>query len=634
MAKSYLDKDGLLYFLQKIRPNAAPPMDGTASTGSAKRFALQDHVHPTDTTRAPLASPALTGTPTAPTATTGTSSTQIATTAFVANSIGAMTSGVSDVKIDNTSIVTDGIANIPTASASAKGLMTSAHYSKLENLTGEDIPAESTSATTIAETFAAMENEFATALDDKVDKVEGKGLSTNDYTTTEKNKLSGIASGAEVNQNAFSNVKVGSTTVAADAKTDTLELVAGTNISLTPDATNDKVTIGFSGTIPTVPNNFGTVKVGSTNITADTTSDTLTLAAGSNITLTPDASNDKVTIAATDTTYSDFTAPTSSAAGTHGLVPAPAASALPAFNLLSADGDFRAVSVKPKQDVNGNLQIEFKVGSSGVTENVPAATTSANGAMSSDDKTKLNGIASGAEVNQNAFSNVKVGSTTVAADSKTDTLELVAGSNITLTPDATNDKVTIAFGGTIPTIPNNFGTVKVGSTNVVADTTSDTLELVAGDCITLTPDATNDKVTIKANAFFAAGASTMSALTSLDGTSYDLMKWSARGAASGVCPLNASSKIDSSYLPSYVDDVVEAYPRSGQTELSQNWLATGSASGTVISPETGKIYILMADSTSYATNTQFRWGGTAYVKLADGGVSSITNAEIDTIVAT
>lgn len=58
-------------------------------------------------------------------------------------------------------------------------------------------------------------------------------------------------------------------------------------------------------------------------------------------------------------------------------------------------------------------------------------------------RTGLN-VADGAEVNQNAFSNVKVGSTTVAADSKTDTLELVAGSNVTLTPDTTNDKVTIA----------------------------------------------------------------------------------------------------------------------------------------------------------------------------------------------
>lgn len=72
------------------------------------------------------------------------------------------------------------------------------------------------------------------------------------------------------------------------------------------------------------------------------------------------------------------------------------------------------------------------------------ATTSAAGAMSSADKTKLEGIATGAEVNQNAFSNVKVGSTTVAADSKTDTLELIAGSNVTLTPNATDDSVTIA----------------------------------------------------------------------------------------------------------------------------------------------------------------------------------------------
>ena len=33
-------------------------------------------------------------------------------------------------------------------------------------------------------------------LNNKVDKVTGKGLSTNDYTTTEKNKLAGIAAGA------------------------------------------------------------------------------------------------------------------------------------------------------------------------------------------------------------------------------------------------------------------------------------------------------------------------------------------------------------------------------------------------------------------------------------------------------
>ena len=60
-----------------------PPMDGTATPGTSLRYARQDHVHATDTSRAPLASPALTGTPTAPTAAAGTNTTQIATTAFV-----------------------------------------------------------------------------------------------------------------------------------------------------------------------------------------------------------------------------------------------------------------------------------------------------------------------------------------------------------------------------------------------------------------------------------------------------------------------------------------------------------------------------------------------------------------------
>ena len=61
----------------------APAMDGTAAVGTSTRFARADHVHPTDTSRAPLASPTLTGTPTAPTPANGTNTTQVATTAFV-----------------------------------------------------------------------------------------------------------------------------------------------------------------------------------------------------------------------------------------------------------------------------------------------------------------------------------------------------------------------------------------------------------------------------------------------------------------------------------------------------------------------------------------------------------------------
>lgn len=82
-----------------------------------------------------------------------------------------------------------------------------------------------------------------TELNKKVDKEAGKGLSTNDYTTTEKNKLAGIAAGAEVNQNAFSKVKVGTTTVEADSKTDTLEIEGSGATTVTADATNDKLVI-------------------------------------------------------------------------------------------------------------------------------------------------------------------------------------------------------------------------------------------------------------------------------------------------------------------------------------------------------------------------------------------------------
>ena len=55
---------------------------------------------------------------------------------------------------------------------------------------------------------------------------------------------------------------------------------------------------------------------------------------------------------------------------------------------------------------------------------------------------------SNAQANQNAFSNVLVDSINIAANTPTDTLTLVAGSNITITPDATNDKITISSTST------------------------------------------------------------------------------------------------------------------------------------------------------------------------------------------
>lgn len=59
-------------------------------------------------------------------------------------------------------------------------------------------------------------SKIKTALGGKVDAVSGKGLSTNDYTSEEKQKLSGIASGAQVN--VIESVKVNGTKLTPSSK--------------------------------------------------------------------------------------------------------------------------------------------------------------------------------------------------------------------------------------------------------------------------------------------------------------------------------------------------------------------------------------------------------------------------------
>ncbi len=103
---------------------------------------------------------------------------------------------------------------------------------------------------------------------------------------------------------------------------------------------------------------------------------------------------------------------------------------------------------------------------------------------------------SNAQPNQNAFSNIKVGAATVAADTPTDSVEFV-GNNVTITPDATNDKITFtltkdnvtsALGYTPPTADTNTwrkvqlnGTDKLGT-----GTNSKPLNLKAGTNISIT----------------------------------------------------------------------------------------------------------------------------------------------------
>lgn len=67
-----------------------------------------------------------------------------------------------------------------------------------------------------------------------------------------------------------------------------------------------------------------------------------------------------------------------------------------------------------------------------------------------------------------------------------------------------------------------------------------------------------------------------------------------KGQSQGIAPLDENGKVASSYLPSYVDDVLEYNTRTA-------FPTTG---------ESGKIYIALD------TNKTYRWGGTTYVELS------------------
>ena len=92
----------------------------------------------------------------------------------------------------------------------------------------------------------------------------------------------------------------------------------------------------------------------------------------------------------------------------------------------------------------------------------------------------------------NAFGTVTVGATSLDAASVGDTLTITAGSNITLTPDSSNNTITIAA-----TQPNIFSTIAVsGQDNITIDQASDTLNFAGGSGISITTDASTDTVTI------------------------------------------------------------------------------------------------------------------------------------------
>lgn len=338
-------------------------------------------------------------------------------------------------------------------------------------------------------------------------------------SASDKSKLDGVASGAEVNQNAFSNITVGSTTVSADSKTDTLTLVAGSNVTLTPDATNDKITI-----------------------------------------------------AAKDTTYSN-------------------------------------------------------------------ATTSTAGLMSTSDKSKLDGVASGAEVNQNAFSNVVIGDATIAADAKTDTLTLVAGSNVTLTADATNDKITIAAKNTTygAATSSTLGLVKTGSNITNSSGTISITKDNVTSALGYTPPTTNTTYGVATTS--ANGLMSSTDKSKLDGIAANANNYSLPDATSSVkggVKVGSNITVSSGTISLTKANVTNALgytPPTTDTNTHYTTHAKVGASATATAnaaASNGSVYLNILDDSTVRDSHLIKGAGATTVTSDANGVITISSTDTNT----
>lgn len=168
-------------------------------------------------------------------------------------------------------VTADGIASkgIDTAIGSAK--------TEITEVIGTGFTSASTVTTQLAAVkatadAAAVQTAVTAALNEKVDKIDGKGLSTNDYTTDEKTKLAGIASGAQVN--VIESVTVNGIDASVVDKNASLD-IEGKNVAIGTDIKDgenivysvstkvDVVLQGIQNSIKTaVQNSLNSVKAG------------------------------------------------------------------------------------------------------------------------------------------------------------------------------------------------------------------------------------------------------------------------------------------------------------------------------------------------------------------------------------
>lgn len=128
----------------------------------------------------------------------------------------------------------------------------------------------------------------------------------------------------------------------------------------------------------------------------------------------------------------------------------------------------------------------------------------------------------------------------------------------------------------------------------------------ASDVFTFTPTGTQ-KITINSSALPEDFNTTYSFREGTTAGAFQVQEndeaWQTI-AIHSVPTLDSNGKILETYLPSYVDDVIEGYYYDGK-------FYTTSAHTTEITAETGKIYV------DIPSNVTYRWGGTTYIPITN-----------------
>ncbi len=418
------------------------------------------------------------------------------------------------------------------------------------------------------------------------------------------------------------------------ARTYTLPDATGT-VALTSDITGTN-----SGTNTGDQNLFSTIAVsGQSNVVADSTSDTLTLVAGSNVTITTSAGGDSITIAASggggslevlDEGVSKTSAATSMNFVGAGVAATNVGDAITVTisgagiadtdalsegttNLYFTEArvlgtDLAGLSLASGTDITSASTVLSALGQ--LQKHLTDTDTTVSGKQASSAKN-----ASGGYVGLTTYDiNFKDTSgtytslfTNANSAARTYTFPNATGT-IALTSDITGTNSNTNTGD-----QNVFSTIAVsGQSNVVADSTSDTLTLVAGSNITITTSAGGDSITIDAASGGAVPILDETVLVTATPASIDF-------AGAGVTATQTANAVTVT-VPGFTEAEVLA------TDLAGLSLASGSAitsSSTVLSA-LGQLQKHLTDTDTTVSGKQV-----TSEKDATGGYAGLTLYKIN-----